>query len=75
MGMIQRMRRKKKTEKIFLQFKGKVSENFEVALRKLKAPCKVKFGLKKLKTVFPSLKPKVDVPLRSRVIYKITCPC
>ena len=31
--------------------------------------------MKKLKTVLPSLKPKVDVPLRSRVVYKITCPC
>ena len=60
---------------IFLQFRGKVSENFEAGLKKLKAPCKVIFGMKKLKTVLPSLKPKVDVPLRSRVVYKITCPC
>ena len=60
---------------IFTQFKGKVSESFEVVLKKLKAPCKVIFGMKKLKTVLPSLKPKVDVPLRSRVVYKITCPC
>ena len=52
MEMIQRRRRKKIQKKmIFLQFRGKVSENFEAGLKKLKAPCKVIFGMKKLKTV------------------------
>ena len=60
---------------IFLQFRGRVSESFEMALKKLQTPCKVIFTLKKLKTVLPSLKPKVDVSLRSRVVYKIICPC
>ena len=30
--------------------------------------------LKKLKTVLPSLKPRVPFVLRSRVVYKIKCP-
>ena len=46
-----------------------------MALKKIQTPCKVIFTLKKLKTVLPSLKPKVDVSLRSRVVYKVICPC
>ena len=31
-------------------------------------------SLRKLKTVTPSLKPPVEKKLKSRVVYKITCP-
>ena len=44
------------------------------ALHKCQAPCSVVMTLRKLKTVTPSLKPPVDKLLKSRVIYKITCP-
>ena len=60
---------------LFLQFRGKVSEKFERALKKLDTPCKVIFTLRKLKTVMPSLKAPVDKSLRSKVVYQISCPC
>ena len=49
--------------------------SLEGALKRLDAPCKVIFTLRKLKTCLPSLKPHVDVSLRSKVVYKIKCPC
>ena len=59
---------------IFLAYRGKVSEKFESLLRKIKAPVKVVFVLKKLKTLLPSLKPNVEKPYKSGVVYKIECP-
>ena len=66
---------KKEEKMIFVQYRGKLSEKFEGALKRLDAPCKVIFTLRKLKTCLPSLKPHVDVSLRSKVVYKIKCPC
>ena len=62
------------TETIFLAYRGKVSEKFESSLRKIKAPVEVVFVLKKLKTLLPSLKPNVEKPYKSGVVYKIECP-
>ena len=45
---------------ICVVYRGKVSEKFEQSLRKINAPCKVVFTLKKLKTYLPSLKPVID---------------
>ena len=57
-----------------IQYRGKVSDEFKKTLTKIKAPCIVKFTLKKLKTVLPSLKPSVETPLKSWLVYKIQCP-
>ena len=65
---------------IFLQYRGKCSESYAKDLRRLctesvvtSVPCKVIFTLKKLKTVLPSLKEPVEKPLRSKLVYRITC--
>ena len=60
---------------IFIQYRGKCSEDYAYALKKLNAPCSVVMTLRKLKTILPSLKPPTEKLLRSNVIYKITCPC
>ena len=57
-----------------VQYRGKNSEPFARALHKLNAPCTVVKMLRKLKTVLPSLKPRVPFVLRSRIVYKIKCP-
>ena len=56
---------------IFLAYRGKVSEKFESSLRRIKAPVKVIFVLKKLKTLLPSLKPDVEKAYKSGVVYKL----
>ena len=59
---------------VFLQYRGKVSEKFEWALKRLKIPCKVIFTLKSLRMELPSLKPAVEKCFKSRLVYKISCP-
>ena len=59
---------------IFLQYRGKVTENFCRELRKCNAPVMPVLTLRKLKTVLPSLKSCIDHKVRSHVVYKITCP-
>ena len=59
---------------IFVQYRGKSTEEYARALHKIKAPCIIVMTLRKLKTVLPSLKPQVDKLMRSGVIYKLTCP-
>ena len=59
---------------IFIPYRGKLSENFEMSLKKLNAPCKVVFTLKKVKSLLPSLKPSVKKSLKSGVVYRINCP-
>ena len=59
---------------MLLQYRGKVSEQFQVSLKKLNAPCKIVFTIKKLKTCLPSLKPKVEKCFMSGLVYKISCP-
>ena len=58
---------------LFVQYRGRVSEKFEGALKRLKVPCKVIFTLKKLKMDLSSLKPPVEKCFKSRVVYKIWC--
>ena len=58
---------------IFLQYRGKVTENFERALKRLNAPCKVITTIKKIKTVLPSLKAPVEKAMKSGLVYKISC--
>ena len=60
---------------LFVQYRGKRTEEYANALRKLEAPCTVVMTTRKLKTLMPSLKPPVEKMLRSNVVYKITCPC
>ena len=59
--------------KLFLQYRGKVTDDYIRALRHLKAPCDPVMTLRKLKTIMPSLKAVVDKALRSRVVYHISC--
>ena len=59
---------------LFLQYRGKVTEDYVQALRKLKAPCKPILTLRKLKTVLPSLKVQVEKRFQSRIVYKLLCP-
>ena len=64
-----------KDEKLmFVQYRGKVSEKFKESLTRIKAPSKIIFTTCKLKSTLPSLKPVVEMPLKSRVVYKISCP-
>ena len=61
-------------KKFFLQYRGKPSEKFETSLLRLEAPCKIVYTTRKLKTVLPSLKPQIDKPLRSNIVYLVSCP-
>ena len=58
---------------LFLQYRGKVTDDYVRALRHLKAPCAPVLTLRKMKTIMPSLKADVDKALRSRVVYHISC--
>ena len=70
----QRVYEKSELFKFFVQYRGKNSEHFARSLRKLNAPCTVVMTLRKLKTMLPSLKPRVPFVLRSRIVYQIKCP-
>ena len=59
---------------IFLQYRGIVTEEYCRSLRKCHAPCHPVLTLRKLKTVLPSLKPRVDKKIRSSLVYKLNCP-
>ena len=59
---------------IFLQYRGKVTENFCRELLKCNAPVMPVLTLRKLKTTLPSLKCCIDHCVRSHVVYKVTCP-
>lgn len=65
---------RKELFKFFIQYRGKCTEHFARALHNLKAPCVMIMTLRKLKTVMPSLKPRVEMEFRSGVVYKIVCP-
>ena len=57
---------------IFIQYRGKCTEEFAHSLHKCKAPCSIIMTLRKLKTTLPSLKPPIEKFLRSGVVYEIT---
>jgi len=58
---------------VFIQYRGKCSEDYARSLHQCNAPCNIIFTLRKLKTVLPSLKTPVEKALRSGVIYHIEC--
>ena len=60
---------------VFIQYRGKVSDQFGQSLKKQVPSCKIIFTIRKLKTCLPSLKPDVEPSLKSKVVYKIGCPC
>ena len=59
---------------IYVEYRGRVSEKFEKALKRCHAPCKVVYKLRKTKTCLPSLKPAIEKPLKSWVVYYFECP-
>ena len=59
---------------LFIQYRGKPSESYASDIKKTGVPVKIIFTLRKLKTVTPSLKPPIEKALRSKVVYKFTCP-
>ena len=59
---------------LFVQYRGKASEDFARALHKIEAPCTPVFTMRKLKSVLPSLKPTVERLCRGSVVYKLNCP-
>ena len=68
-----RKRKRRRKQWSFLQYRGKITEKFEHALKRIEAPCKVIMTLRKLKTVLPSLKAPVEKSLKSGVVYEICC--
>ena len=63
-----------KKKLLFIQYRGKASEDFARALHNIKAPCSAVFTMRKLKSILPSLKPPVEKELRGSVVYKLICP-
>ena len=59
---------------LFVQYRGKCTEQYARALHKINAPCRIVMTLRKLKTVLPSLKPSVEMMIKSNVVYNISCP-
>ena len=53
---------------MLIQYRGKCTEDYARALHKIGAPCNVIMTLRKLKTVLPSLKPSVEMMLKSNVV-------
>ena len=58
----------------FIQYRGRVTEMFESALRQIKAPVKFITTINKTKACLPSLKQSIDKSLKSGLVYKISCP-
>ena len=58
---------------IRIQYRRKVSDDYNRVLRNLHAPSTVVFTLRKLKTNLPSLKVELEKALKSRIVYKISC--
>jgi len=58
---------------LFVQYRGKASEDFARAMHTLEAPCSTVFTMRKLRSVLPSLKPAVEKKLRGSVVYRLTC--
>ena len=59
---------------VFLEYRGKVTDDFCRELAKVNAPCQPVLTLRKLKTVLPSLKSAIEKRVRSNLVYRITCP-
>ena len=63
-----------KSYMISVQYRGRDTDNLVRRLSKLPIPIRVVLTLRKIKTALPSLKPPVPLLMRSRLVYKITCP-
>jgi len=59
---------------LFIQYRGKCTEQYASDLHKANAPCTLVMTLRKLSTTLPSLKPKMEKNLRSGTVYSIKCP-
>ena len=59
---------------IFVEYRGKVTEDLCRSLRKSEAPCQPVLTLRKLKTVLLTLKPSIQKRVRSHIVYRIMCP-
>ena len=59
---------------VFVQYRGKVTDDFERSLKRIEAPCKVISRIRKMRTVLPSLKAPVEKAYKSNVVYQLTCP-
>ena len=59
---------------IFIQYRGVITDRFVQRLKETGAPIKPILTLRKIKTVMPSLKQKVDKVVTSNLIYKFKCP-
>ena len=57
--------------RLFVQYRGKYTEQYARALQNLQAPCKVILTLRKLKTLLTPLKPPVELLMETDVIYQI----
>ena len=58
----------------FIQYRGKMTEDFCRALGRTNAPVNPILTIRKLKSILPSLKRSVEHKVKSGVVYKITCP-
>ena len=58
----------------FVQYRGRVTDKSESALRHIKAAVKFIATISKTKACLPSLKQSIDKSLKSGVVYKISCP-
>ena len=59
---------------LFIQYRGKCTEDYARVLHKINARCTIIMTLRKLKTVLPSLKPPVENMLKSGLVCSLTCP-
>ena len=57
---------------IFIEYRGKVTDNYCRELNKIEAPCQPVLTLHKLKTVVPTLKPAIDKKVRNHAVYRLT---
>ena len=62
-----------KEKMVFVQYRGRVSGKVKDSLKRINAPSRIVFTIRKLKTVLPSLKPPMEMSLKSRVVYHIKC--
>ena len=60
--------------KLFINYRGKPTEQLAKSFRKLNAPCSIIMTTKKLRSSMPSLKSFVPHMFQSNVVYKIQCP-
>ena len=65
---------KDELHKVYVEYRGAVSDKFEKSLKQIKAPCKAIFTSRKTKTCLPSLTSTIEKPLKSWIVYHFQCP-